>query len=120
MKEICIKRCILKKRGSDEMNDLKHFNKIIKYLDKYKIPYKLTYDKTGLLIFDYPKDVRVFYSNNTTTEEYKYRISWIIWNNRDMKIEELSTQREILNILKEIVKEFGNNKHVQQKLYLGE
>lgn len=101
------------------MSDLKHFNKIIEYLDKHKIPYKLTYDKTGLFIFDYPKDVRVFYSDNAITDD-KYRVSWIIWNNRDMEREGLSNQREVLSVLKEIVKEFRNDNYIQDKLYLGE
>lgn len=101
------------------MSDLKHFNKIIEYLDKHKIPYKLTYDKTGLLIFDYPKDIRVFYSDSTI-DEYKYRISWIIWNNRDMEREGLSTQNQVLSMLKKVVKEFRNDNYVQRKLYLRE
>lgn len=101
------------------MNNLKHFNKIIKYLDEHKITYKLTYDKTGLLIFDYPKDVRVFYSDKAITDD-KYRISWIIWNNRDMEREELVSQNEVLSVLKEAVKEFRNDNYIQDKLYLGE
>lgn len=108
------------------MKSKKCFNKVINYLNKKEIPYSLSWDKKMLFIFKYPKDVRIIYTDVVLTTDfkiistniYRYKVSWIIWNDRNMKQKTLSNQKEVLCCLNEIVREFRNDNYIQEKLEL--
>lgn len=101
-----------------------HFNKIIKYLKRRKINFKLSYDKNTMYLLNYPKDIRIHYTdvevskdyNLQHTNIYRYEISWVIWNDRNISKTTVFLQEEAISIVKDIIEEFGLNNYIQQKL----
>lgn len=107
-------------------NDLSHFYKIIKCLEKNKIKHSLSYDKRVIFVFEYPEDLRILYTDIKLTEDYKiihtnefyYRVSWTIWNKRKIQIKTVTNQDEVIKLIEEVIKDFGIKKIVQQTLNL--
>lgn len=101
-----------------------HFNKIIKYLKRRKINFELSYDKNTIYLLNYPKDIRIHYTDVELSKDYiinhtniyRYKISWVIWNDRDISRTTVFLQEEVINIVQDIVEEFGLNNYIQQKL----
>ena len=102
---------------------MKQFNKIIKYLKRRNINYRLSYDNTTIFILDYPKDIRVHYTDVEVSKDYivnhtniyRYRLSWVIWNDRNMSSTTVLSQEEAIKVIKCVVNEFGLNNYIQQK-----
>lgn len=98
----------------------KEYKKIINFLEKNKIRYVERYD--GILAFDYPKNLRVFYEDtefirnkkgdikSVHTGKFHYHVSWCIWDiYHDMEVRNVGTQKEVISIIREVNKKFSKN-----------
>ena len=104
------------------LDGVKEFDKITEFLNKNNIPCIGCVDDDVLECSAYkdPKDVRIFYQdieyewndgnlNINHTGKFYYDVSWVRWGKGYIKQQQCRNQREVINLLKKIDKEFSKN-----------
>lgn len=104
------------------LDGVKEFDKITEFLNKNNIPCIGCVDDVVLECSAYkqPKDVRIFYQDIeyewkdgnliiNHTGKFYYNVSWVRWDKTYVKQQHCRNQREIINLLKKIDKEFSKN-----------
>lgn len=101
--------------------ELQTFKSIINYLDEKRIPFRYKCEEVGELhAYNDPKDLRIFYqdieyeweSSNLKihhTGNFYYNVFWNYEGRTAIKQQRCKNQREVINLLKKIDKEFNTN-----------
>lgn len=105
------------------LEGVKEFDKITEFLNKNNISCIGCDSSDGVLecsAYKQPKDVRIFHQdieyewkdgnlNINHTGKFYYKVSWHYEGRTYIKQEHCSNQREVINLLKKIDKEFSKN-----------
>lgn len=105
------------------LEGVKEFDKITEFLNKNNISCIGCDSSDGVLecsAYKHPKDVRVFHQdieyewkdgnlNINHTGKFYYKVSWVRWDKTYIKQQHCRNQREVINLLKKIDKEFNKN-----------